>query len=252
MITAIIVDDEENNREGLAKMIDKFIDQVQVVAKAESAQSAKQKILELHPQLVFLDIEMPDGDGFSLLEEFDDPAFQVIFTTAHAEYAIKAIKFAALDYILKPVNLEELQKAVAKASANIESKANLNTGKKIKVLQSNRNNDRFNFQKIALPTLDGLDFYQIQDIIRCEADRAYCKFYLSSGKVVTVSKSLSEFEDLLVECNFFRVHKSHMVNLNHIKKYVKGSGGYVVLSDDSHVDVSVRRKEELMGVLSIR
>ncbi|MFI5204707.1 MAG: LytR/AlgR family response regulator transcription factor [Flavobacteriales bacterium] len=249
MITAVIVDDEEKNREGLAKMLDQFCPDVRVVGKAENISSAKEIIQQEKPQVVFLDIEMPGGDGFSLIEEFEKPDFQVIFTTAHAAYAIKAIKFAALDFLLKPININELKVAIEKAIANYTNKTDTGLKQKINVLRENRTNDKFDFQKIALPTIDGIEYYAINMILRCEADRAYCKFYLSTGKQILVSKPLSEFEDLLTECNFFRIHKSNMVNLNHIKKYVRGSGGYVVLSDDSHVDVSVRRKEELMSIL---
>lgn len=249
MVTALIVDDEEKNREALAKMVDQFCHDVTIVGKAENVADAKSQIDEKNPQLVFLDVEMPGGDGFTLLEDLEDPHFDVIFTTAHAAYAIKAIKFAALDYLLKPINLNELKTAVEKAIENIESR-NGSPNKQFDVLRNNRNKSDFDFQKIALPTLDGIDFYDVNDILRCEADRAYCKFYMTSGEKIVVSKSLKEFEDMLVECNFFRVHKSNMVNLNHINKYVKGKGGYVILSDDSHVDVSVRRKEDLMKVLA--
>lgn len=251
MLKAIIVDDEEKNREGLAKMIDQFCHDVAVVGKAESASAAKKAIQEHQPDLVFLDIEMPGGNGFSLLEEMPNPNFQVIFTTAHADYAIKAIKFAALDYLLKPININELKTAVEKAIINMNAAQDGSLlKKKIEVLKDNRKNEGFDFEKIALPTSDGIDFYEIREILRCEADRAYCKFHMLNGQKVVVSKPLKEFEDLLEECNFFRVHKSNMINLNQIKKYVKGKGGYLILSDDSHVDVSVRRKEALMDVLS--
>lgn len=252
MITAVIVDDEEKNREALAKMLDQFCPDVQVVGKAENVSFAKEVILKEKPQMVFLDIEMPGGDGFSLIEEFEKPEFQVVFTTAHAAYAIKAIKFAALDFLLKPININELKVAVEKAINNHANKTDTGLKQKINILRQNRNNDQFDFQKIALPTTDGTEYYSIDSILRCEADRAYCKFYLTTGKQILVSKPLSEFEDLLSECNFFRIHKSNMVNLNHIKKYVRGAGGYVVLSDDSHVDVSVRRKDELMSILERR
>ena len=251
MLKAIIVDDEEKNREGLARMIDQFCHDVAVVGKAESASAAKKAIQEHQPDLVFLDIEMPGGNGFSLLEEMPNPNFQVIFTTAHADYAIKAIKFAALDYLLKPININELKTAVEKAIINMNAaQGGSLLKKKIEVLKDNRKNEGFDFEKIALPTSDGIDFYEIREILRCEADRAYCKFHMLNGQKVVVSKPLKEFEDLLEECNFFRVHKSNMINLNQIKKYVKGKGGYLILSDDSHVDVSVRRKEALMDVLS--
>ena len=249
MVTALIVDDENKNRESLAKLIEQFCYGVQVIGHAENVKSAEEFIKNNQPQIVFLDIEMPGGNGFTLLEKYENPDFQLIFTTAHADYAIKAIKFAALDYLLKPINVNELKIAVEKAIQNINSSSNTED-KRFDVLKNNQKNEGFDFKKIALPSLDGIEFYDISEILRCEADRAYCKFYLTNGSKITVSKALREFEDLLNECNFFRVHKSNMVNLNHIKKYVKGKGGYVVLSDESHVNVSVRKKEMLMEVLA--
>ena len=249
MVTALIVDDENKNRDSLAKLIDQFCYGVQVIGHAENVKSAEEFIKNNQPQIVFLDIEMPGGNGFTLLEKYENPDFQLIFTTAHADYAIKAIKFAALDYLLKPINVNELKVAVEKAIQNINSSSNTED-KRFDVLKNNQKNEGFDFKKIALPSLDGIEFYDISEILRCEADRAYCKFYLTNGNKITVSKALREFEDLLNECNFFRVHKSNMVNLSHIKKYVKGKGGYVVLSDESHVNVSVRKKEMLMEVLA--
>ena len=251
MLKAIIVDDEENNREGLAKMIDQFCHDIKVVSTVQSVALAKKAIEEHQPNIVFLDIEMPGSNGFSLLEEMQNPNFEVIFTTAHADYAIKAIKFAALDYLLKPININELKTAVEKAISSLDNNSNGTLlKKKYEVLRENRKNESFDFEKIALPTSDGIDFYEINEILRCEADRAYCKFHMLDGRKVMVSKPLKEFEELLEECMFFRVHKSNMVNLRQIKKYIKGKGGYIILSDDSHVDVSVRRKEALMEVLA--
>ncbi|MDG2370959.1 MAG: LytTR family DNA-binding domain-containing protein [Flavobacteriales bacterium] len=249
-VTALIVDDELKNRETLVKLIDQFCYGIKVIGQAENVQQAKDFIDANKPQIVFLDIEMPGGNGFTLLEKFDKPNFQLIFTTAHADYAIKAIKFAALDYLLKPINVNELKIAVEKAIESIQNSSNESSDQRFDVLKDNQKNEGFDFKKIALPSLEGIEFYEINEILRCEADRAYCNFFLTNGQKITVSKSLREFEELLSECNFFRVHKSNMVNLGHIKKYIKGKGGYVVLSDDSHVDVSVRKKELLMEVLA--
>ena len=249
-VTALIVDDEHKNRETLVKLIDQFCYGIRVIGQAENVQAAKEFIDTNKPQIVFLDIEMPGGNGFTLLEKFDKPDFQLIFTTAHADYAIKAIKFAALDYLLKPINVNELKIAVEKAIESVQSSSSQHLDQRFNVLKDNQKNEGFDFKKIALPSLEGIEFYEINEILRCEADRAYCNFYLTNGQKITVSKSLREFEELLSECNFFRIHKSNMVNLGHIKKYIKGKGGYVVLSDDSHVDVSVRKKELLMEVLA--
>jgi len=247
---AIIVDDEENNILGLRKLLERYAPQINVIDVAYGMVEAKDKIESLNPELVFLDIELPDGDGFTLLSELSPVEFQVIFTTAFAEYAIKAIRFAALDYLLKPINVQELIDAINKATKSSSQKIE-HQQRKLEVLESNRNDKAFRFQKIALPSFDGIEFYNLADILRCEADRAYCKFYFVKGPSVVVSQSLGEFEDILKECNFLRIHKSNMVNLNHIKKYVRGTGGYVILTDDSHVDVSIRKKEELLKALSL-
>ncbi|MEQ9188749.1 MAG: LytTR family DNA-binding domain-containing protein, partial [Cryomorphaceae bacterium] len=239
---------EVKNREGLARMINQFCHDVNVVGEADGVDAAIGLIDEHHPELVFLDIEMPGKNGFSLLEHYEDPKFQVIFTTAHAEYAIKAIKFAALDYLLKPVNLNELKVAVEKAIRQVDDGGN---DERLSVLKESRGQGEFKFQRIALPTAEGVEFYTISDILRCEADRAYCRFHMVSKQAIIVSKPLSDFEDMLQECNFMRIHKSNMVNMSQVKKYVKGRGGYVVLTDGSHVDVSVRRKEEVMKALGI-
>lgn len=248
MIKAIVVDDEVKNREGLSKMISQFCHYVDAVGEAESVDAAIELIDEHNPELVFLDIEMPEKNGFALLEHYDEPEFQVIFTTAHAEYAIKAIKLAALDYLLKPVNLNELKVAVEKA---IREAANNDQDERLSILKESRGQGDFKFQRIALPTSEGVEFYTISDILRCEADRAYCRFHMSNKQAIIVSKPLSDFEDMLQECNFMRIHKSNMVNMSHVRKYVKGRGGYVVLTDGSHVDVSVRRKDEVMKALGI-
>lgn len=251
MVKALIVDDEENNREALSKMLDQFCPDVEVIDKVGSVDEAIASIEKNNPKLVYLDVEMPGGNGFTLLEKIPNPTFQVIFTTAHAAYAIKAIKFAALDYLLKPINLNELKNATEKAIKAIgDGKVTDNVQDKLDVLKVNRNQERFQFNKIALPTIDGIEFYKVDEILRCEADRSYCKFYLANNKSIVVSKPLKEYEDLLAECNFFRIHKSNMVNLAHVEKYVKGKGGYVILSDGSNVGVSHRKKEDLMRVLS--
>jgi len=250
MITAIIVDDEERNRSALAKMLDQFCPNVNLLGQADSANSAIELMDRTNPQLLFLDIEMPGGDGFSLLQTFRNPSFQVIFTTAHAAYAIKAIKFAALDYLLKPINLSELKFAVNKAEINAQSQDAERLSERLSILNHNNISLEYSFRKIALPSMDGIEFHAITDILRCEAERAYCKFYLTNKRMVLVSRSLSDYEEILSECNFFRVHKSNMVNIKHIKKYVRGTGGYLILSDDSHVEVASRKKDELMQLLA--
>lgn len=248
-IGAIIVDDEERHHETLNKMLTNFCPEIQLLGDAFNVKEAINLIDEKSPQLIFLDIEMPGGNGFTLFEHFDDPPFEVIFTTAHDLYAINAIKYAALDYLMKPVNIRELQEAVARATKIISKSENTSSNQKIDVLKSNLKLEDKRLTKIALPSSDGIDFIEAEAIIRAEAERSYSNFYLENGKKILVSKPLKEYEALLEQCNFFRVHKSHMINLTHIEKYIKGKGGYVIMKDGSHVDVSVRKKDDLLNRL---
>lgn len=247
-VTCVIVDDELQNREVLNRMIDQFCPSVKVLGTAENVDGAIKLVNEVNPDVIFLDIEMPGGNGFTLFDKISKPKFNTIFTTAHAEYAIKAIKFAAFDYLLKPINLLELKTAVEgiaekKRSGALQSD---NNTRMVDVLRTNRKKEAYDFTRIALPTSEGIEFYDIQDILRCEADRAYCIFHLTNKKRIVISKSLKEYEDLLLEANFFRVHKSNMINMKHVVKYLKGKGGMVQLSDGSLIAVAVRKKEEFL------
>lgn len=246
MLNAIIVDDEVQSRETLERMLVNFCPEVEILGKAASVAEALPLIDEKQPNVVFLDIEMPGGNGFTLLEHYEEFPFEVIFTTAHDLYAINAIKFSALDYLLKPVNIRELQEAVKRAEKKVGEKSEDDRRQKIDALKSNLAQGEQQFTKIALPTSEGIDFIEIDNVIRVEAERSYSNFHLKGRKKIMVSKPLSEYEALLEACNFFRVHKSHMINLNHLEKYVKGKGGYVIMNDDSHVDVSIRRKDSLL------
>lgn len=248
MIRCIIVDDEVHVRESLAKMLDMFCPTVQIAGLANNIQVAKEMIEQEQPDMVFLDVEMPGGSGFDLLESLTSSNFQVVFTTAHAAYAIKAIKYAAMDYLLKPINIEELKMAVEKCQ---NSKQGQYLSEQVEVLKSNRRNEDFVFEKIALPTSDGMEFFNLKDIIRCEADRAYCKFHLIGNRKIHISKPMAEYHDILTQANFLKVHKSSIVNLDHVSKYHKGKGGELVMSDGSIVNVAVRRKEEVVNALKL-
>ena len=249
IIDAIIVDDEVRHYETLSKMLLTFCPRINLCGNASSVKEAVDLIRNKNPQLIFLDIEMPGGNGFTLFDNFDDPPFEVIFTTAHDLYAINAIKYAALDYLMKPINIKELQEAVERASKILSKKEKTSSHKKIDILKSNLQLEDKRFTKIALPSSDGIDFIEANSIIRVDAERSYSNFYIENGKKILVSKPLKEYEALLEQCNFFRVHKSHMINLNHIQKYIKGKGGYVIMRDGSHVDVSVRKKDDLLNKL---
>lgn len=247
MIKAIIVDDELGARESLSKMLEKNCSSVQIVAKADSMLSAYEAIINLHPDLVFLDIEMPNGNAFDLLEKIKEIDFDIIFTTAYDHYAIKAIKFSAIDYILKPIDPEELVLAVKRYEEKSGQKNMLD--KKFKTLLNNLKPEN-KLKKVGIPDGDGLIFINLADIIRCDSDGNYTFFILTSGKKIVASRTLGEYEQLFVDDNFFRIHRSHLINLQHVKKYLKGEGGYVIMSDNSQVEVSRRNKNDFLQKLA--
>ncbi len=245
---AILVDDENGSRESLAKLIEKNCLQVQIVAKVNSMQAGLTAIQQHEPELVFLDIEMPNGSGFDMLEKIKDIDFDVIFTTAYDQYAIRAIKFSAVDYLLKPVAAEELMSAVKRVEDKRETKKA--HADKYQVLLSNMKGES-KLKKVAIPDGDGLIFVSLSDIIRCDSDGNYTYFILSNGKKVVSSRTLGEYEEMFEGENFFRIHRSHLINLDHVKKYLKGEGGYVVMSDNSQVEVSRRKKNEFLEKLAV-
>lgn len=246
-IKAIIVDDELGARESLSKMIEKNCKQIEIVAKADSMKAAYDTITALNPDLVFLDIEMPNGNAFDLLEKFKQINFNIIFTTAYDHYAIKAIKFSAVDYLLKPIDPEELVTAVERLENKLGQKTELD--KQFKTLLSNVRPEN-KLKKVGIPDGDGLIFINLSDIIRCDSDGNYTYFILTSGKKIIASRTLGEYENLFSDESFFRVHRSHLINLEHVKKYIKGEGGYVIMSDNSQVEVSRRNKNDFLEKLS--
>jgi two-component system, LytTR family, response regulator len=247
MIKAMIIDDEKNSCEALQLLLDRSCKDLEVIAVANSGMEALEKISTLHPQLVFLDIEMPNMNGFQLLEQLPKIDFELIFTTSYDQYAIRAFKFSAIDYLLKPVDREELEKAVEKVS----KKLNNNINQQLDILLQKINNPSAPVQKIALPTMQGLELVSINSIISCSANNNYTEFFLLDKKKLLISRTLKEIEELLEDYSFLRVHHSHLVNINEIEKYIKGEGGYLVMSDETTVDVSRSRKELLMQKLKM-
>lgn len=247
MLRAIIVDDEPKSCDTLSTMIAEFVDGVTVVSIENGVQPALKAIHEHKPDIVFLDIEMNSETGFDLLTQLPKIEFEVVFTTAFEQYALKAIKFAALDYLLKPIDISELEDAVAKVKEKRKNK-DLNQG--LEALMANLKSTSSSQHQIALPSSDGLLFVHVTDIIYCQADGPYTYFYLKAGNKVTVSKNLKEYEELLEDHFFFRVHKSYLINLKEMRRYVKGDGGYVIMSNDKEVDVSKRKKESFMSALA--
>ena len=247
MIKALIVDDEENARGNLQVLLKDYCEEVTVVAMLDNVTDGLKAAKKHKPDLIFLDIEMNGETGFDLLSMIEDIDFDVVFTTAHSDYALKAFKFNATDYLLKPIDIDELIKAVSKTSKRLGNQLSKNKMDQIISRAQQPNNP---FKKIALPTVDGLIFVERDHIIRCESADNYTTFYLHDGSKIMVSKTIKHFEEMLSEYNFFRVHQSHLINLRHLKQYHKGEGGYAIMSDDSSVIVSRRKKEAFLSGLS--
>jgi len=240
MIKAIIVDDEKKSVQTLMLMLNVYCPEVEVVGFANSAIEGAKEIMSKHPDLVFLDVEMTGGSGFDLLESLPERNFKVIFVTAHDHYALKAIKFHAIDYILKPIDVEELKTAVTNFTSRKSENKEEPTG--IEKLLEHMKMQRI--KKIAIPTSNGSEFISIDEILYLTAERSYCKLFLTNNKSIMVSKSLNEIEELLPSDNFFRIHKSHTVNLAFVKKHIKTDGGIVELSDGTKLYISRTKKDE--------
>ncbi|MBI9036982.1 MAG: response regulator transcription factor [Bacteroidales bacterium] len=242
MIRSIIIDDEEKGRNTLRNFLKKYCNNISVVAEGDCVKSGLEKISTYNPDLVFLDIQMPDGTGFNLLEKIKEIDFKVIFVTAYDQYALKAFKFSAIDYLLKPIDPEKLIDAVNRLS-DIEDIKSIN--KKLEVLVGNNNR----FEKIALPTVNGVHLVKIKDIIRCESESNYTTIFLATGKKILVTKTLKEYDEMLTPMHFYRVHQSHLINLAFVEKYHKGEGGFVIMEDGSEIEVARRRKEGFLSEL---
>jgi two-component system LytT family response regulator len=244
MLKALVIDDENRTRDLICKMINSFGLNIEAVSGGENVKSGIASIEEHQPDLVFLDIQMPDGTGFDVLKGVSEKNFEVIFITAHEEFAIKAIKFSALDYILKPVDADELKSAVERALETIGQK------KEEQQFEALQNNIQPNQKrKLVLKTQESVHVVDLDSIIRCEADRNYTLFYLVDGKKILVSKTLKDYETLLSGHNFLRVQQSHLVNLDYVSRYDKGNGGSVVMRDNSEVPLSPAKREIFFKVL---
>lgn len=252
MITAIIIDDDDNLRRGMKSLLSRFAPDITIIGEADSAKTGSKLLLESQPQVVFLDIHLGDGTGFDLLEEVYKNGVkitaQIIFITAHEQYAIKAFRFSALDFLLKPVDPEELQKVIAKLKIVIDKNDN---AAHIDLLLENIRKKVDNFKRIALSNSDGIHLFEVSDIIRCESEDNYTKFYIKNNKPVLISKTLKEYEDLLTEHGFERIHQSHLINIAYLKSYIKKDGGYVVMADNSNLPISQRKKDRLQELLKM-
>ena len=244
MIKCVIVDDESKAREILVEMLKLYCSDVEVIGQAHNVHSGYELINNLNPDLVLLDIKMPDGSGFDLLNKFNKINFKVIFITAHEEYAIKAFRFSALDYILKPIDPNDLISAVEKVSG-VENLNDIN--QQFKTLKDNfYTESNAQEKKIVLKTTENIYIISIKDVIRCQSEKNYTYFYFKNRERVIVSKTLKEFDEILTDYGFLRIHRSHLVNLSYIDRFDKSEGGYLIMTDGSKVDVSHRKKDALL------
>ena len=246
MIRALIVEDERMSRETLKGLIDRYCPSVDLIGEADGYRKGVEMIRKHEPDIVFLDILMPDGSGFKLLEETKDMQYWVIFTTAFDQYAIKAIKYSALDYLLKPIDPQELVEAIKKVEMKrmVDQKS-----KSIETLLENIKAPTEDPHKIILSTAEKIHIIDVNDILRCVSDNYYTYFFFLNGSKLLISKTLKENEELLSHHNFIRPHKSHLVNIKYIKGFVRHDGGYIVMSDGSKVPVSRRKKDKIMEIL---
>lgn len=246
MIRAVSVDDEENGRQILRHYVNQYSEtlDLELVGEADSVASGIELINRVKPDLVFLDVQLQDGTGFNLLEKLNRDSFKVVFVTSYDQYALKAIRFKAIDYILKPIDPDLFVEAVEKVKADL-NKFTIEKDVRIDELVTNINS----FEKIGLPSIDCIRFVKVSDIVRCEADGNYTKFVLSNNESIIVCKTMKVYEDLLAEYKFIRIHKSHLINVNYVDKYINGDGGTVIMSDGSSVEVSRRKKEDLLKLI---
>jgi len=243
MIKAICIDDEGHCLDTLSLLLKEYCPQVQIIDQCRSAKKGLEAIEKLNPDLIFLDIEMPVMNGFEMLEQFTEIPFAIIFTTSYDQYAIKAFHFSALDYLLKPIDPKELIVAVQK----VQVQKKLPSAEQFDILLKQVNHKESSFQKIAIPTAEGFELIPADQVVRCEADDNYTHFFIKNKNKITACRTLKEMEEQLEPFPFFiRVHHSWLVNLNEVTKYVRGEGGYLVMSDGSTVSVSRSRKEALM------
>lgn len=244
IMKAIVVDDEPFARQSIIAIISSKFPEVEIVGEAESVKESVELISRLKPDLVFLDVDLTDGSGFDVLNLLKPVTFKVIFITAHQEYAIKAIKFSALDFILKPVSSFELGAAVERVNEEIEKD---HDALKYDAIDNNIN-EASKPKKIVLKTSDSIHLVSIDTIIRCEADNNYTTFFTTEANKIIVSKGLKEYDELLSSFGFFRVHQSHLINVSFISRFDKKDGGFVILSDDTRIPVSQRKKQKLMDI----
>ncbi len=247
MIKALIIDDEKHCIDRLNHLLLPHKNLVEIIGASGTVQEGEELILLTRPDLVFLDVQMKEKTGFDLLRSLPEINFAVIFTTAFEKFALQAIKFSAIDYLLKPIDADDLNVALIKLKNEVSKKM---TADKIDILLQNTLHNNASPKKLVVPTVNGFEFLDIANILRCQSDINYTTIYLTDKHKLVVAKTLKEFEEMLSDYSFFRVHNSHLINLAYIKSYNKGKGGSVILNDGTEIEVSVRRKEDFLKRLS--
>jgi len=247
MIRTIIIEDEQKSLEMLAAIIKKNCPELEIVGLAQNVKEGVALIEKENPQLVFLDISMPDGSGFDLLEKVMGHKFDLIFATASDKYAIRAFRYSACDYLLKPIDIDELKLAVNKVVKKNVKAPNMDN---LEFLIQHLKRSEDVPQKITLPTGNAYEIVSIKDIIRCEADGSYTNFFLSDKRKLMISAGLKHYEELLPESDFIRVHHHHLINMNHVVRFLKEDGGYAIMSDGTKIEISRRKKDTFMEKLN--
>jgi two-component system, LytTR family, response regulator len=245
-LKAILIDDELPSLQNLQQKLEEFCPDIKVIATAQKPEEAILLIEQNQPDVIFLDIEMPRMNGFKMLEEIKEQDFDIIFITAYNHYAIDAIRISAFDYLVKPVAVKDLQNSVHRLINSHRKQV----PEKLDVLRQNLSNSRSQNDKITIVTNEGVDFYEISQIIRIESSSNYSKIHFKDGKVLLVTKLLKDFEEILAPYRFYRIHNSHLINLSYIKKYLRGDGGQVIMQNDEVIDVARRKKEEFLKLIS--
>jgi two-component system LytT family response regulator len=246
-LKTVIVDDEQDAVEFINSIIGEYCSALEVVGKANNVAQGVSVINEKKPDLVFLDVEMPNGTGFDLLSQFPEKDFEVVFITAFNHYAIKAIKFSAVDYILKPINIKEFIEAVDRVIKK-HSERRSSGNENLRILMENLRSATPS--RLAIPTSDGMEYLNPKEIIRIEADRSYSWFFINGNRKILVSKHLKEFQELLSDRYFFRPHNSHLINLKFVRKYIRKEGGYIEMTDSSVIPVSRNRKDIFLAIMA--
>ncbi len=245
-LTAVLIDDESSSRNSLHQKLVTHCPNITILAECDSGEEGIKAIQTHDPDIVFLDVEMPRMNGFVMLQQLEQRSFELIFTTAYDHYAISAIRFSALDYLVKPIEIKTLKEAVERAREKIQTDL---PNQRIETLLHNLIDEKNLHNRIAIPSLEGLQFIDITDIIYLEAESNYSFIYLQTATRITVSKTLKDFEELLPSHTFIRIHHSYIINKNHVRKYLKGEGGQVLMSNGKLLDVARRKKEDFMKAI---